>query len=170
MARVSITRPVGFASERSICMKLSTKGRYGARAMLDLALHFSEGGDPVSLGAIAERQNISAEYLEQIFSSLRKSGLVESVRGAQGGYRLGRPAGKITVGDVLRVLEGSLSPVDCVQEDNPMPCERFEECVMKDVWRKMRDSINSTVDAITLADLAEDYRTRRHKSDFMYFI
>ena len=77
---------------------------------------------------------------------------------------------KITVGDILRVLEGSLSPVDCVQEDNPVPCERYEDCVMKDVWIKIRDSINATVDAISLADLVENYQSLKHKSDFMYFI
>jgi Rrf2 family cysteine metabolism transcriptional repressor len=157
-------------NQRRFFMKLSTKGRYGARAMLDLALNYNENAGPVALGAIAQRQKISEEYLEQIFSSLRKSGIVESVRGAQGGYRLGRPAGKITVGDILRVLEGSLSPVDCVQEDNPVPCERYEDCVMKDVWMKMRDSINATVDAISLADLVDNYQTLKHKSDFMYFI
>lgn len=151
-------------------MKLSTKGRYGARAMLDLALHYKESEGPVALKAIAERQGISEEYLEQIFSSLRKSGLVESVRGAQGGYRLARPAMRISVGDILRVLEGSLSPVDCVQEDNPTPCERYEDCVMKDVWRKVRDSINDTVNAITLESLVEDFLTRKHKCDFMYYI
>lgn len=150
-------------------MKLSTKGRYGARAMLDLALHTTDS-NPVALGAIAQRQEISEEYLEQIFSALRKSGIVESVRGAQGGYRLARPAEKITVGDILRVLEGSLSPVDCVQESNPVPCSRFEECVMKDVWAKMRDSINAAVDSFTLADLVENYITKKHKSDFMYYI
>lgn len=151
-------------------MKLSTKGRYGARAMLDLALNYSEAQGPVALNAIAERQAISEEYLEQIFSTLRKSGIVESVRGAQGGYRLARPAIKITVGDILRALEGSLSPVDCVQEKNPTACERYEECVMKEVWRKMRDSINSAVDGITLADLVDDYNAMHGKSDFMYFI
>jgi Rrf2 family protein len=151
-------------------MKLSTKGRYGTRAMLDLALNYNENIGPVSLGAIAQRQNISEEYLEQIFSSLRKSGIVESVRGAQGGYRLGRATDNITVGDILRVLEGSLSPVDCVQEDNPVSCERYEDCVMKDVWIKIRDSINSTVDAITLADLVDNYQALHNKSDFMYFI
>jgi Rrf2 family cysteine metabolism transcriptional repressor len=158
------------AAERRVNMKLSTKGRYGSRAMLDLALHYNEAEGPVALNSIAERQNISEEYLEQIFSSLRKSGLVESVRGAQGGYRLGKNASKITVGDILRVLEGSLSPVDCVQEENPVPCERYEDCVMKDVWRKMRDSINEAVDAFTLADLVENFNAKKHKSDFMYFI
>lgn len=115
-------------------MKLSTKGRYGARSMLDLALHYSVNDGPVALGGIADRQGISEEYLEQIFSALRKSGLVESVRGAQGGYKLGRPAEKITIGDILRVLEGSLAPVDCVVEGKAPVCDRYDECVMSGVW------------------------------------
>lgn len=151
-------------------MKLSTKGRYGSRAMLDLALNFKESTRPVALNAIAERQAISEEYLEQIFSVLRKSGLVESVRGAQGGYKLAKPVNKITVGDILRALEGSLSPVDCVQENNPASCERYEECIMKEVWKKMRDSINITVDSITLADLVEDYYANVNHNDFPYYI
>jgi Rrf2 family cysteine metabolism transcriptional repressor len=151
-------------------MKLSTKGRYGSRAMLDLALHYDPDGTPVSLGGIAGRQDISEEYLEQIFSTLRKSGIVESVRGAQGGYRLGRPADKITIGDILRSLEGSLAPVDCVKEGTPADCERCDECVMRGVWQKLRDSINSAVDSVTLADLTEEYSAMKHKGDFMYYI
>jgi Rrf2 family cysteine metabolism transcriptional repressor len=151
-------------------MKLSTKGRYGARAMLDLALHYTEEGGPISLGAIAQRQGISEEYLEQIFSTLRKAGLVESVRGAQGGYRPGRAPEKITVGDILRALEGSLSPVDCADDSKNPGCERYDECVMRDVWRKMRDSINSAVDSITLADLVAQYEALGHKGDYIYYI
>lgn len=151
-------------------MKLSTKGRYGARAMLDLALHYTEEGGPVSLGAIAHRQGISEEYLEQIFSALRKAGLVESIRGAQGGYKPGRQAEKITVGDILRVLEGSLSPVDCADDGKTPSCERYDECVMRDVWRKMRDSINAAVDSVTLADLVAKYEALQHKGDYMYYI
>lgn len=151
-------------------MKLSTKGRYGSRAMLDLAIHYNETGAPVALSGIAERQGISEEYLEQIFSSLRRSGLVESVRGAQGGYKLGRPADKITVGDILRVLEGSLAPVDCVAEGKAPACERYDECVMNGVWLKLRDAIVNTVDSITLADLVEEAHEKQNKSQPMYYI
>lgn len=151
-------------------MKLSTKGRYGARAMLDLALHYRMDDTPVALGSIAERQGISEEYLEQIFSSLRKSGIVESVRGAQGGYKLSRPADKITVGDILRVLEGSLAPVDCVVEGKAPNCERYDTCALNDVWLKLRDAINECVDSVTLADLVLDARSKQQGKEYMYFI
>lgn len=151
-------------------MKLSTKGRYGARAMLDLALHFNESREPVSLSSIAERQKISEEYLEQIFSALRKSGIVESVRGSQGGYKLGRNADKITVGDILRVLEGSLAPVECVVEGKKPECERYDDCVLSEVWLKLRDAINDTVNSVTLADLVTEYNNKHGTGEFMYYI
>lgn len=151
-------------------MKLSTKGRYGARAMLDLALNYNKDGTPVALNGIAQRQEISEEYLEQIFSALRRSGLVESVRGAQGGYKLGRPANEITIGDILRVLEGSLAPVDCVLENRKPTCKRYENCVMNGVWLKVRDAINKTVDSISLADLMEEYRNHQSNQEIMYYI
>lgn len=151
-------------------MKLSTKGRYGARAMLDLALHYNEKEGPVSLGGIAERQGLSEEYLEQIFSALRKAGYVESVRGSQGGYKISRPLDQITVGDILRVLEGSLAPVDCVIENKAPTCERFEECVLSGVWLKLRDAINEAVDSFSLADLVLEFRKKQHTGEFMYYI
>jgi Rrf2 family protein len=139
--------------------------------MLDLALHTDAAAGPVSLNSIAARQSISEEYLEQIFSTLRKSGLVESVRGAQGGYRLGRSADKITVGEILRSLEGSLAPVDCVTEGRTTnDCVKYEECVMREVWERMRDSLNQTVDSITLEDLAHRYRQKNNNAEFMYYI
>lgn len=150
-------------------MKLSTKGRYGSRAMLDLALNYNESNGPVSLNSIAQRQDISEEYLEQIFSSLRRAGLVASVRGAQGGYKLGRQAEQITVGDILRVLEGSLAPAECVEDGKAVKCDRFEDCVMLGVWKKIDDAINKTVDSITLADLVQEYKDN-HTEDFMYYI
>jgi Rrf2 family cysteine metabolism transcriptional repressor len=151
-------------------MKLSTKGRYGSRAMLDLALNSNAANEPITLNSIAERQNISEQYLEQIFSSLRKSGLVESVRGAQGGYRLGRAAEKITVGDIVRVLEGSLDPVDCISCDNTTKCERYDMCVMKDVWKKVSDNINSAVDSFTLADLVKQFHEKNKNNEVMFYI
>lgn len=149
-------------------MKLSTKGRYGARAMLDLALNYNENEGPVALGGVAERQGISEEYLEQIFSALRKAGIVESVRGAQGGYKLARPAERITVGDILRALEGSLTPVDCVDENKVTSCERYDGCVLNGVWAKLRNAINNTVDSITLSDLVLQARSKQN--EFMYYI
>lgn len=151
-------------------MKLSTKGRYGARAMLDLALHYNTVEGPVALGEIAQRQGLSEEYLEQIFSALRKSGLVESVRGAQGGYKLARSADKITVGDILRVLEGSLAPVECVSESKKNTCDRYGDCVMVGVWQTLRDAINNAVDSFTLADLVKEHAKKNQTQDFMYYI
>jgi Rrf2 family protein len=150
-------------------MKLSTKGRYGVMAMLDLALHNSEGQVP--LKSIAERQEISENYLEQLFALLRKAGLVNSIRGAMGGYILAESTDKITVGSILRALEGSLAPVDCVVEDEPALCSKSECCVTKVVWKKIRDSINEVVDSITLEDLAEEYRKNNNNQDvYMFYI
>lgn len=149
-------------------MKLSTKGRYGVMAMLDLALHNSEGR--ISLKSIAERQDISENYLEQLFALLRKSGLVKSVRGSMGGYILAESPDKITVGAILRSLEGSLAPVDCVVEGEPASCDRSDCCVTKIVWQKIRDSINDVVDSITLHDMTEEYRKYNKKDEYMFYI
>lgn len=149
-------------------MKISTKGRYGLKAMLDLALHESEGLMP--LKNIAERQELSENYLEQLFASLKKADLVKSIRGSQGGYLLGAPADSITVGAILRALEGSMAPVDCVVEDENNVCSRNEFCVTRGIWLKIRDSINQVIDGITLQDLVEDYRKNRNSESEMYFI
>ena len=149
-------------------MKLSTKGRYGLKAMLDLAIHNSEG--QISLKSIAERQDISENYLEQLFAILRKSGLVKSTRGSQGGYVLAQSPEKISVGCILRALEGSLAPVDCVMENDPQQCSRSEECVTRFIWAKIRDSVNQVVDSISLEDLINEYNKTNKKEDFMYFI
>ncbi|AEY66449.1 Rrf2 family transcriptional regulator [Clostridium sp. BNL1100] len=148
-------------------MKVSTKGRYGLRAIVDLAAHESEG--QVSLKSVAERQRLSENYLEQLFSSLKKSGLVKSIRGAQGGYLLARPADKITVGDILRSLEGTLCPVECIDPDVPASCDRADECVTADVWAKIRDKINEVVDSITLADLVSELGNKTN-NDYIYYI
>lgn len=148
-------------------MKLSTKGRYGVKAMLDLALH--NKGEPVSLKSIAERQNISENYLEQLFASLRKAGHVKSVRGAQGGYILAHEPKDITVGDILRTLEGSLAPVDCVLEEDPLKCANSKRCATKSIWLKLRDSVNEVVDSISLQDLVNDYNEAENQG-FVYHI
>ncbi|HHV59970.1 MAG TPA: Rrf2 family transcriptional regulator [Clostridiaceae bacterium] len=142
-------------------MRLSTRGRYGIRAMLDIALHDNEGY--VALKSIAERQNISESYLEQLIGELRKAGLVMSARGAQGGYKLSLPVSQITVGAILRTLEGSLAPVDCVSEDSPFICGQSEECVTRDLWLKIRDSINSVIDTVTLKDLVDKIQKNEKK-------
>lgn len=149
-------------------MKLSTKGRYGLKAMLDLAIHNSAG--QVVLKSIAERQGISENYLEQLFASLKKQKLVKSIRGSQGGYTLGDSPENITVGAILRALEGSLAPVDCVDENQHMECSQYVCCVTRGIWLKIRDSINEVVDSITLQDLLDDYQKTVVKEEAMYFI
>ena len=149
-------------------MKLSSKGRYGVKSMLDLALHNGEG--PVALKSIAERQDISENYLEQLFATLRKAGQVKSIRGAQGGYILAHDPKTITIGSILRVLEGSLAPVDCVLEDDPIKCSKADRCVTKIVWKKIRDKVNEAVDSITLYDLIEEYKKSNTDDAYVYYI
>ncbi|MDU4960631.1 MAG: Rrf2 family transcriptional regulator [Sporomusaceae bacterium] len=134
-------------------MKLSTKGRYGVAAMYDLALHYGQG--PISLKSVALRQGISEHYLEQLMSTLRRAGFVKSVRGAQGGYTLTREPAVISVGDIIRIMEGPIAPVDCLLSDasDNDYCDRAGVCVTRNVWLKVRDSINQVLDSITLDDL-----------------
>lgn len=133
-------------------MKISTKGRYALRLMLDLSLHNT--GEYITIKSIAARQEISDKYLEQIITHLSKAGFVKSVRGAQGGYRLARAPEEYTVGMILRLIEGSLSPVACL-DDETNECSRSSLCATLDVWVKLNDAINNVVDNITLADLVD---------------
>ena len=135
-------------------MKLSTKGRYGLRALIDLAQH-SEA-DPVSITSISDRQGISERYLEQLMSMLKKAGLVKSIRGAGGGYVLAKVLEEISVGDVLRALEGSLEPVECSGLHPEEGCKAADSCVTKYVWQRINESINQTVDEMKLAQLVEE--------------
>jgi Rrf2 family cysteine metabolism transcriptional repressor len=137
-------------------VKLSTKGRYGVSAMYDLAVHHGQG--PISLKSVALRQGISEHYLEQLMGTLRKAGYVKSVRGAQGGYTLTKQPAEITVGDIIRIMEGPTAPVDCLLADaeNNKYCMRAGHCVTRGVWAKVRDSIDAVLDSITLADLAQE--------------
>lgn len=139
-------------------MKLSTKGRYGLRAMIDLA-RYSEK-EPVSIGSIAGRQEISERYLEQLMARLKKAGLVMSVRGAAGGYVLAKRVDEVSVGDVLRALEGDLEPVKCEAFHSKNGCEAAETCVTKYVWQKINESINETVDEIWLSELVGESRKK----------
>ncbi len=133
-------------------MKLSTKGTYGLRAILDIAENQKTG--PVSISSIAERQSLSENYLEQLMSKLKKAELIESRRGAQGGYVLAREAQAISVGEILRALEGGLSPVQCSAIDGiGERCSNEAHCTIKYVWQKIDESINDAVDNICLADL-----------------
>lgn len=133
-------------------MKVSTKGRYALRLMIDIAVNSNDR--PVSIKEIARRQGISEKYLEQIISILNSAGFVRSVRGAQGGYILRKDPREYTVGMILRLTEGSLAPVACI-EDNVVQCDRVENCATIEVWRRLNDAINGVVDNITLADLVE---------------
>lgn len=137
-------------------MKLSTKGRYGLRALIDLAQNSSK--EPVSINNIAARQELSERYLEQLMTLLRKAGLVKSSRGAGGGYVLAKPPEEISVGDVLRALEGSLEPVECGGLHPELGCESSDGCITKYVWQRINDSINQTVDEIKLDELLEKGR------------
>ena len=141
-------------------MKLSTKGRYGLRALIDLALYSEE--EAVSLQRIAGRQNISVSYLEQLVRKLKKEGLVTSVRGAQGGYKLAKPAQEISVGEVLRALEGSINAVSCGEGEN-VHCQGEDLCVTRYVWQRINASIQETVDSIMLDQLVEESRRVRDK-------
>ncbi len=132
-------------------MKISTKGRYALRLMLDLALHNT--GEPVSLKDIAVRQGVSDKYLEQIISALNKAKFVKSIRGAQGGYILTKEPEEYTVGMILRLMEGSLAPVACVEDDSS--CEMLDSCATKIVWQKINEAVNDVVDHMTLADLMQ---------------
>ena len=137
-------------------MKISTKGRYALRLMLDLAIH-SEGS-AVPLRDVAQRQEISDKYLEQIVTQLSRAGLVRSVRGAGGGYLLTRTPEVYTVGEILRVLEGSLAPVSCA--DGVGCCERADRCVTVEVWREIQAAVDGVVDHLTLADLVRRYHEK----------
>lgn len=133
-------------------MKVSTKGRYGLRAMIDLALYSKN--DLVPLASIAERQDISKSYLEQVFSALRKAGLVKSIKGAQGGYVLSSEAEDITVGMILRALEGDLSVVPA---DDTTDINRIESYIRDKIWNELDERVFSYIDEITLKDIIDDY-------------
>lgn len=133
-------------------MKLSTRSHYGLRAMADLARSYGKG--PVSLTDIAEAEGLSLAYLEQLIAALRRAKLVVATRGVHGGYQLAREPRSITVGDIVRVLEGPLAPVWCASEEaSESSCERQSDCVTREVWVKIRDSIAKVLDSTSLDDM-----------------
>ncbi|MBE5921707.1 MAG: Rrf2 family transcriptional regulator [Lachnospiraceae bacterium] len=138
-------------------MKISTKGRYALRLMIDLASNLN--GEPVQIKEIAARQTISNKYLEQIISALHKAGYVKSVRGPQGGYLLTKKPEEYTVGMILRTTEGSMAPVSCL-EFEVNDCERKDACVTLELWKKLDEAIRSVIDVVTLADLLEIQREK----------
>ena len=131
-------------------MKMSTKGRYGLRAMIDLASYGTD--QPTPLSVIARSEELSERYLEQLMTKMKKAGLVTSSRGSAGGYCLAKDAADISVGDILRAVEGNLNPVDCSIEAEAS-CENADFCVAKYVWQTVNDSINQAVDGISLSEL-----------------
>ena len=133
-------------------MKLSTKGRYGVKAMVDLAINY--GKNPISIKSISSRQNISEYYLEQLFSVLRKAELIKSIRGSSGGYILAKDPKEITVYQILEVLEGPIEISTCLESDG---CNNIDCCATRIVWKKIKDSIDSVTTSITLQDIVDDY-------------
>ncbi len=135
-------------------MKISTKGRYGLRAMLDLAIN-ERTGEPVCVQSISKRQGISESYLEQLISALKKAKLIHSVRGQNGGYRLAKKPEDISVGDILRACEGGIEVVSCVSEESGA-CENAKKCVTGIVWKSVNDAIEDVVDSISLKKLMDE--------------
>lgn len=133
-------------------MKLSTKGRYGVKAMVDLAINY--GVQPISIKSISERQHISEYYLEQLFSTLRKSGLIKSIRGARGGYVLNRIPEEITVAEVMYVLEGPIEISDCLENGS---CNNIESCATRLLWERVKNSLDNVLKSTTLSDMVIDY-------------
>lgn len=133
-------------------MKITTKGQYSLKAMAVLAA--AEEGEALSISQLARETFVTENYLEQLLPKLRSAGLIESLRGAQGGYRLAKPAEDISVGDVLRAAEGDLVPVDCSLTTDK-PCDKEDGCVVKYVWKRVMDSVNETVDGISLKSLLQ---------------
>jgi Rrf2 family protein len=142
-------------------MKLSTRGRYGVRLMLDLALHYGDG--PIYLKDIAERQGISEKYLWQMVNPLKAAGLIVSTRGAHGGYVLGKEPESISLKELLEVLEGSLCLVDCV--DDPSLCERASSCISRDIWGEASRGMQQALEQTTLASMVERQKLKQCKDE-----
>ncbi len=147
-------------------MKLSTRGQYGTRALLDLALHQEE--EPVLLKDIAQRQQISLPYLEHLVTPLIAGGIMRSTRGAKGGVSLAKPPKEIRLSEVIQLLEGSIAPVECV--NNPKICARSELCVTRDIWGELKQAINGVLESTTLWDLVERQKRKEQTEGAMYYI
>ena len=147
-------------------MKLSTKGRYAVRAMLDLAQHYGEG--LVFLKDIAYRQELSERYLEHLFLTLKTAGLVNSVRGARGGFQLIRPPSEIKIIDVIHACEGKVSVVECVSD--PASCRRSKRCATRDLWMELQQAMDGVLESITLQDLVERQQHKEQIKTVMYNI
>lgn len=154
-------------------MQLSTKGRYAVRAMFDLS--FYSQGEPVPLSRISEREEISLHYLEQLFNKLRKGGVVESVRGPSGGFKLARKPSEITVEEIISIVEGPIVPVSCIeQKDKDKICHRAEKCVTFILWKRLGKNITEFLSSVTLQDLVDEARelldSGKVTHDYMFYI
>lgn len=140
---------------KGVCLlKLSAKVEYGVRAMAVLAIHYHEGPQP--LREVADKEDISLKFLEQIFPDLRRAGLITSTRGSRGGYILSRSPNLIRIGDIVRAVEGPIVPVNCLSENDTDPCCRHRDaCLTRQVWAKLRDTINDVLDEVTLDELID---------------
>ena len=147
-------------------MKLSTRGRYGTRALLELALHHGKG--PVPLKDIAQSQQISLPYLEHLITPLIAGGIVWSIRGARGGVSLARPPEEIRLSEVLQLLEGSIALVECVND--PKYCSRSDFCVTKDIWGELKKVMDGVLESTTLQDLVERQKRKGQSEEVMYHI
>ncbi|MBU2534915.1 MAG: Rrf2 family transcriptional regulator [Chloroflexota bacterium] len=147
-------------------MKLSTRTRYATRALLDLALHSKE--EPVLLRDIAQRQQISLPYLEQLVAPLKAGGLIRSIRGTKGGILLAKHTEEIKLSDVINLLEGPLALVDCINDANL--CDRSEFCATRDIWGELQTAIDGVLEATTLHDLAERQKQKKQPEKSMYYI
>lgn len=143
-------------------MKISTRGRYGVRILLDLALH--EGDAPRLIRDISESQRISEKYISRLIIALRRAGMVHSIRGAKGGFRLARDPGELTLLDIVEVMEGPLSIVDCAR--SPEQCERSRACATRGIWGRLNAEIRESMRKITLRDIIEQQRRNGDCSDF----
>ena len=137
-------------------MRISTKGRYALRAMIDLGLHIDQG--PVLRRDIAERQEISSHYIGQLFVKLRKAGFIESVKGPGGGYVLAQDADKIRAGDIIRTVEGPIALVHCVGPKPENACHRTDGCVTYLLWKRLSKTIEEVLDSVTLKNLCDQAR------------
>ncbi len=147
-------------------MKISTKIRYGARAMLELAFRYGEG--PIELKEIATKENISLKYLEQVINPLRAGGLVKAVRGSKGGYSLAKPPSEICLYDVIETLEGPLQLVDCLGDSKA--CSRVPSCVTRDIWKEVSDAISKICYSVTLEEMVNRKRDKEQNHSPMYQI
>jgi Rrf2 family protein len=147
-------------------MKLSTRGRYGTRALLDLALYQEEG--PVLLRDIAQRQQISLRYLEHLITPLIAGGIVRTARGAKGGVSLAKPPKEIKLSEIIQLLEGSIAPAECV--NSPGICSRSKLCVTRDIWGELKQAMDEVLKSTTLQDLVERQKRKEQPEEVMYYI